>query len=244
MFLLASKIGADLFNKTPVEPYHDNMSILHNCVNAIREATGKYDRRYHVVWYSSSEVFGSINKDDVILGGSDVKLNMNHARTLYSIVKLTGELLFRQMFLDNQIQALTILRLFNISGKHQRRGVVYNMIVSALTRGKIQFSCDTTRTITSVTAMLEQTFESVFNNLAGVVEKNVAEDGNSVLMEDLANTISKYLLTNNVVEHIDIVRDDPDEFLRYRHTGHVDTKRINKESLNNIIRDVLSGIRQ
>ncbi len=243
VFLLASRIGADLFNKTPIEPYYDNITILYNCINAIQEASRKYGRKYHVVWYSSSEVFGSTKEDDVILDNSDVKLNMNNPRTLYSIVKLTGELLLKKMFDDKQICALTILRLFNISGKHQRRGVVYDMIYSASTSGRIQFSADTTRTITSVKSMIAQTFDAVFNNDFGVVERNITDDENSMFVEDLANVIKEYLVSRNIVKKIDIVKMKPDEFLQYRHTGEVMKGKVGGRSMNRIIKEVLSEVR-
>lgn len=243
VFLLASKIGSTLFNKTPVEPYYDNITILYSCINAIQDATSKYNRKYNVVWYSSSEIFGSTKKEDIILDSSDVKLNMNHARTLYSIVKLTGELLLKQMFHDGQISSLTILRLFNISGKHQRRGVVYDMIESAIANGKIEFSSDTTRTITSVKCMIDQTFEAVFGNTSGVVEKNITESENSILMEDLARMIGEYLASKCAIDKIDLVRREPDAFLQYRHTGKMKLGNINKRSMTRIIKEVLAEVK-
>lgn len=243
VFLLASKIGADLFNKTPIEPYYDNIMILYNCINAIQEASIKYGLKYHVVWYSSSEVFGSTTKNEVIFEDSDVKLNMSNPRTLYSIVKLTGEFLLKKMFDDRQIKALTILRLFNISGKYQRRGVVYDMIDSAIANGKIEFSDDTTRTITSVKSMINQTFDAVFNNNSGIVVRNITDDENSVFMEDLANVIQEYLISRNVVEKVDIVKMGPDKFLQYRHTGHVSNGDICRRTMSRVIKEVLSEVR-
>ena len=243
VFLLASKIGANLFNKTPIEPYFDNTSILYNCVDAIQIASEKYKRKYHIVWYSSSEVFGSIEPEKLILNDSSVKLNMNDARTLYSIVKLTGELLLTQMYKEEQINSLTILRLFNISGKYQRRGVLFDMINSALSSKQIEFSDKTTRTITSVKCMIDETFDTVFKNTNGVVYKNITEDNNSLYMEDLAKMVSNYLISKNIVDKIDLIKNKPDKFLQYRHTGDISKHNINKVEFNKIISDVFEEVK-
>ena len=243
VFLLASKIGAKLFNKTPIEPYFDNISILYNCIDAIQIASERYKRKYHIVWYSSSEVFGSIEPYEMILNDSYVKLNMNDARSLYSVVKLTGELLLKQMYKDKQINSLTILRLFNISGKYQRRGVLFDMINSALSSKQIEFSDKTTRTITSVQCMIDETFDTVFKNANGVVYKNITEDNNSIYMEDLTKMVSNYLISNNIVDKIDLIRNQPDNFLQYRHTGDISKYNINKVEFNKIISDVFEEVK-
>jgi nucleoside-diphosphate-sugar epimerase len=243
VFLLASKVGSELFNRTPIEPYCDNISLLYSFIDAISKASTEYGRKYHVVWYSSSEIFGSADRDKTITDCSEVRLNMSSARTLYSIVKITGELLFKQMYNEGQIGALTILRLFNISGVHQKRGVVYKMMKSAVENGKIEFSDDTTRTITSVYGMLDQTFDAVLNNESGIVERNVSDGENSVYMEDLAGMMKDYLVSNNVVDKVELVRKEPDAFLRHRHTGVVKSGNVNETAMNRIFDQVLWEVR-
>lgn len=243
VFLLASKVGSELFNRTPIEPYCDNVSILYSFIDAISKASTEYGRKYHVVWYSSSEIFGSADGDKTITDCSEVRLNMNSARVLYSIVKITGELLFKQMYKEGQIGALTILRLFNISGMHQKRGVVYKMMKSAIENGRIEFSNDTTRTITSVYGMLDQTFDVVLNNESGIVERNISEGENSVYMEDLAKMIKDYLVSNNIVDKVELVKKEPDTFLQYRHTGIVKSGTINRTTMDRIFEQVLLEVR-
>lgn len=50
----------------------------------------------------------------------------------------------------NVISHFKILCPFNVYGKGQARGVIYDMIESALKRNEISFSDDTTRTFTDV----------------------------------------------------------------------------------------------
>lgn len=243
VFLLASKVGSELFNRTPIEPYCDNISLLYSFIDAIMNASVEYGRKYHVVWYSSSEIFGSADRNEPITDSSEVRLNMNSARSLYSIVKITGELLFRQMYKEGQIGALTVLRLFNISGVHQRRGVVYKMMKSAVENGIIEFSDNTTRTITSVYGMLDQTFDAVLNNESGIVERNISDGENSVYMEDLAIMIKDYLVSNKIVDKVELVRKEPDAFLQYRHTGMVTPGAISRTSMDGIFEQVLHEVR-
>ena len=65
--VLASKIGIELFNTNPVSASKYNALIHEFILDAIKIAAKHYKQAYNVTYYSTSEVYGSLqNKDDVI----------------------------------------------------------------------------------------------------------------------------------------------------------------------------------
>ena len=65
--VLASKVGIELFNTDPISASKYNALIHEFILDAIKAAAKHYKQAYNVTYYSTSEVYGSLqNKDDVI----------------------------------------------------------------------------------------------------------------------------------------------------------------------------------
>ena len=244
IFVLASEVGSKSFNNNPLELYQNNKLILDNIYSSIQHVYERYGVKLNVSWFSTSEIYGNINKKDIITNNSYINLDMSQGRTLYSMLKLSGELIFSELFRLNIIKSLNIFRLFNITGKHQRRGVVYDMIKSAIVENKIEYSDKTTRTITDIKYTIKKILETSFSNRNDIKTVNISQSRNSFYMKDLAKFIKKELETNYYYSDIKLIKNKPDKFIQYRHTGIPNMDIIQEHELTSCIGELIDQIEE
>ena len=144
--MMAAKLGSKLFDESPFEPFNENLEIDMKTIDSIKHLHDAYGIKFHVTYYSTSEVYGNIDDFD----NPTISINPSYPRSLYAQEKLIVETLLNQMRSNQEIESLRIFRPFNVSGKGQRRGVVYEMIESALSEKKIKYSSSSSREITFI----------------------------------------------------------------------------------------------
>lgn len=216
VLLLASKVGAKLFRSLPVSAWTQNSRILANMVEAVGVAGRCVGS---VSWFSTSETYGSSWKR-IQNWRSAFKLDYSNPRSLYSQCKLAGETAFSSLLECGSLEKLRIFRPFNVFGPEQRRGVVYEMVESALKDGVVYYSAKTNRTLTPASYFAEIVGKSILSDEKSmVVDVSVPEY--SVTMELLAKTIAKILKRNGLTEEVEIEADPPDAAVQRRHTGRV-----------------------
>ena len=71
-------------------------------------------------------------------------------RNAYSQIKILGETFFKSMKTQGVVKNVHIIRPFNPSGRYQTRGVVFDMLKTALRYKKITYRRNTTRMISDV----------------------------------------------------------------------------------------------
>lgn len=243
VLFLASELGAKLFNNSPLEPFVNNMKLINNFCCAVSHVFSQYNRKLDVSWFSSSEIFNSTDSKTVITNDTYAKLDLCNCRTMYSVAKVTGELLFTDMYNNHMINSLNIFRLFNVSGKNQRRGVLFEMIHSAVTNNSIEYSDETTRTITSARYAVDEMLKIINTNTDGVVSANIAEDRNSMYMKDLAMIVKDTLECCGICKNIKMIKNPPDKYIQYRHTEVPDRNRIDEYTIRKCISDILGDLK-
>jgi hypothetical protein len=217
--ILASKIGKHLFETSAKSASYYN-GCLHNFIyEAIETAAIKYGKPYNVTYYSSSELYGSLNSmDEIITENSPYQFIENNERYLYSMVKHKAENEYFRLHNDcpEIVSSLKILYPFNVYGKNQKRGVVYEMIKSALRHRKIFYSRDTTRTMTGLKLASEMSCSCILEE--GNLCKNIADCRCSLTMKSLAYIIGAVL----DISKIEYRESTTDDFIQYRHTSKPD----------------------
>lgn len=222
--LLAAKIGRILFRLKPVESAFANKMIFDNVMKAIDAANTRYGRKYDFTFYSTSEIFGSVGKTDMItLQSKPRPLMLKTPRKAYANQKFMSEKYLKRI-LDSEtlFSRLKIIRPFNVSGKHQRRGVVYDMIYDALKTHHMWYSTDTTRTITSADYAKRLSVDAIMSE-ERLVECNLSENI-TVSMETLAETIRDVIGDKTIT----LVKRPPDKEIRFRQTSMVDDTTTNQ----------------
>lgn len=119
--VLASKIGIELFNTDPVSASKYNALIHEFVLDAIKTAAKHYKQAYNVTYYSTSEVYGSLqNKDDVITEHTPYSFIQNNNRYLYSYVKHQAETDYFKLNYEHPeiVSSIKIVHPFNIYGKY------------------------------------------------------------------------------------------------------------------------------
>lgn len=222
IFLLASKIGAELFENDPYNANIINRKIYDNVMLAI-SLSGKTGLK--LFYYSTSEVYWnmpSINAfiDDHMMPGAGI--DMNNPRSVYALTKLYAErnLLDRLRLLKpNELDAAIIIRPFNVFGPGQKRGVIYSMIRSGLKDKVIKYADDTTRTFTSLSYISNSTVKLL--DRTGFKTINMS-DGFSTNMETIAKAIRMFLIWKfNISNKIILKKLLPDKSIRYRQASNI-----------------------
>lgn len=229
--ILASKIGVDLFISDPVSSAKYNEQIHKFIYDAIVFASKKYSKSYNVTYYSTSEIYGSLNSiNDVITENTPYDFIKGHDRYLYSYVKLQAESDYYKLNYEQPeiVSFVKIIHPFNIYGKNQKRGVVYNMIRTALNKKIICYNDDTTRTMTGLKLASKMSVDSILSDKNHHI--NVADNRCSLSMKSLAYIIKDILNLDDV----NIISYLSDKFIQYRHTSKPD---INIELSKEIMRD-------
>lgn len=148
------------------------------------------DTKFSVVYASTSEVYDECAED----GSHQITVDpMRGGRLLYSQVKLIGEtkLLHAKARLPALFKSIAICRLFNVSGKHQKRGVVHGMVKSAVDARQICYAADTTREITFVQDAVRQLADYGLNGVDGTFDVTSKQ---RVALADLATCVKAALV--------------------------------------------------
>ena len=217
--MLAAYVGAKLFNSNAATPAAAaNSKMMQVFLQLLTRYSQKFGKSFDVVYYSTSEVYGSMeSKDDFITEEATPHINMSSARFGYAYNKFEAEQLLRiqQLSRPNMISHLKVLRPFNVYGKGQTRGVIYDMISSALNDNEISFSNDTTRTFTDIEFASKMAVDVILSNQNEL--KNIADPRNSLTLEAVAHIV------NNVLgSDCKFIRLIPDPYIRYRQVSPID----------------------
>ena len=203
-------------------------------MTALSEAHNEYGLDYDVTFYSTSEIYGSLYSKERVISDSSKAKTTGVGRGLYSSQKLDAELSLLSSVGENGMARVKIIRPFNVSGKYQRRGVVYEMVKSAFENGSIWFSDDTYRSFTSI-GYASKTAADIILSDDVVVEKNISENL-TFSMEEIASLIRDEIGD----DEIKIVRKEPDAAMRYRQTRLYSTMGDEEVSrMRKIISDVI-----
>lgn len=119
--VLASKIGIDLFNSSPVPASMYNKMLHKFIFDAVKLASKTYKKAYNVTYYSTSEIYGSLNSiDSMISSKSTYNFIKNHDRYLYSYVKYQAETDYFKLNYTRPdiVSCIKIVHPFNIYGKY------------------------------------------------------------------------------------------------------------------------------
>ena len=237
--ILAAKVGRNLFNADPIPSAKYNKRILNNVISNMEYMHTKYNKSYDVTFYSTCEIYGSQKSPNDIITLSTKPSFIDDDRKEYSIQKFDAELELKEMFfLGTLLNNLKIIYPFNVSGKYQRRGVVYDMVESAYTKGTIWYNDDTTRTLTSAKyAQVEATNIILRDNFG---RYNLTENI-TVYMEELAHEVAN-IVGNIKNESIEIIKQPPDDKIRYRQTS-LNNGSYNNKTLYRVITEVLEYVK-
>lgn len=240
--ILASKIGANLFISDPVASAKYNEQIHKFIYDVIVFASKKFSKSYNVTYYSTSETYGSLDSiDDIITENTPYDFIKGHNRYLYSYVKYQAESDYMKLNYEHPeiVSSVKIIHPFNVYGKNQKRGVVYDMIRTALSKKTICYSNDTTRTMTGLKLASKLSVDSILSNKNHHI--NVADNRCSLSMKSLAYIIKDILRLNDV----NIISCLSDKFIQYRHTSKPDTNiELAKEVMRDEILELADQIKQ
>lgn len=233
---LASIVGIDVFNSEPEYGAAVNAQIYKNFIKALNLA---YDFQqgktgFDVTFYSTSEVFGGMHsKYDYITNDSPYRFDRNSQRYLYSKTKADMEKNLTELKNAGKLRFLKILRPFNISGKGQRRGVLYEMVKSAALSGKIKYMLDTTRSITDIDLASTEAVDRILAECD--VSTNIV-DNCSVELKTIALRTAEYFGNDVELEEI-----EPDKYMRYRQVSKIEScDPVVNGKLDKIIDDIAS----
>lgn len=186
VFMLAANVGAIEFNNSPIALADQNYMIDTETLNMLQTVR---NAKFSVVYASTSEVYDECAEN----GSHSITVNpIRGGRSLYSQVKLIGET--KLLHIRKQpscISSAAICRLFNVSGKHQKRGVVYGMVKSAIDVHAIYYMTDTTREITFVQDAVRQLADCGLNGIDGTFDVTSKQ---RVTLADLAMCVKAALV--------------------------------------------------
>ena len=237
--LLSSKIGAKLFDIDAAAAGKYNDAITDNFINALIRAALLYHMSWNITYYSSSEVFWSQKSADCIIdNNSSFNFDMSNPRSSYSFVKMKAELVLRSLKNSGfAVNALKVIYPFNTVGKHQKRGVAYDMVKDAVTVGKISYADDTIRTMTSVKLATKMACDAILENL-----------DSRLIQADSRCTVSMKMLAE-VIQHVlriqcELVKMPPDKTIRYRQTSKFEDSVDHMLDVAEILRDDILDIEE
>ena len=241
--LLAANLGRKLFSQSQysTEYFYKNINIAKNVFSAISNIFSSKKQLItpiNLFVYSTSEIYGSLrNKFETITYNTAVNPPSNYPRSEYAKSKIFLEQFSRQFYHNsNCLNSIHIIRPFNITGKHQRRGVVYDMVKSAILEKKIYFSYDTLRSFTSNQFAANYVVKVGLENKSGVFEHNLTQNL-TFSMEKLANIVRSCIQDNS----IDLVKLPPDKDIRYRQTS-IETE--DEDSINKMKKLILQVLKE
>ena len=247
IIMMAAKVGVSNFSSEDVatKSWITNVSINNNIISAIDKVWAETGRQFCVTFYSTSEIYGSLDSiyADPINQYSDVRLNA-HGRGLYAYEKYTTAVALHNRtshfadYMDEHkpIFSLNILKPFNVSGLNQLRGVVYTMYKSAKEIGDIVYRVDTTRTITPDWVASKQAADIIETGDGSPI---IASPEYSFTLETLAKMIKDICEKDFGYPEIRLTCIDPDNSVRYRHLSFPDK---NMEVFRPVLKRILKRI--
>lgn len=234
--ILACTVGTQTYINNPITSYLNSINIINNISELLIYMHKTYNKKYNIIYFSSSDVYiNTSSLNDYITELTPIKVDINRNIALYGEVKIIGETLFNTLLNNKIIKSLKILRPFNISGKYQYQGVLYEMLKSAITLNQITYLDNTTRVITS-TEYLCELFITILNDQKTSLIKNVCDNNGSMSLKTLAFTLKNILISKNICKNINIHKLKNPSNNNFRHTGILQT------SPNNYILNIVEQI--
>ena len=235
--LLASHIGSVEFNNNGVALGRKNNRIMTSINTFLEEYSRLKAKPLEVFFYSTSEVYGSLSsmREKITTESETPKVSQEIPRFRYSCGKRSEENTLKRMYDENILSHLVIFRPFNVSGRFQRRGVLFQMLKDAVKTGTIVYSGDTTRTITPVGTANMMALEHISKN-SGYEIVNMADPRFSITMEKLAECVKDYMKKKRH-KICSMVAREPDKYIRYRHVSNL-MEGFDKEIMDEVIDDV------
>ena len=176
-------------------------------------------------YYSTSEVYWSMPSPDIYIDEfivPGIGIDYSNPRAVYAAGKLYAErnLADRERFFGgSDFSAVNIIRPFNVYGPGQQRGVMYSMLKSGMAEGKIRYSEDTTRTLTSLSYISGKTADLLGKR--GFRAVNMF-NGISTDMKTLAIAVKKFLTWKYDGKFkVDLKALPPDASIRYRQASEI-----------------------
>lgn len=232
--ILASNIGIDLFNDNPIKYGLENIRIIENTYKLIVDSAKLYNQTYDITFYSTSEVYQN---------NTYITVDYSIARSLYAQSKLLGETIFTELNKKHPeiCKSLKILRPFNISGRGQKRGVVYKMLYDAFNYCIITYSEDTYRLITDIDYASKESVDIILSDQN--IIKNIANADIYLSMHELALFIKAILEENFNLSNITLVKAQQDKYIQTRSiTNDNKNKQFDSELTKDYLTNIVLGI--
>ena len=202
--MMAANVGSQLFENDPLSPYYENKAINDKCIDTMMNFANPTSK-FHVTFYSTSEVYGNIDPLSVPCKLMPT-IDPSYSRSLYSQEKLVVETLLNHLENFGKISSLRIFRPFNVSGKWQKRGVLFKMVESAIKQGEVEYAANQTREITFVQDATDQALSMIMSRKSGTYDLT---SKNHILLKDLAYSIKFILNEMNPFLKINLVEMNP-----------------------------------
>ena len=215
--MAAANVGAKLFNEHPIDPFFENFKIDTMTIETMKKVASASNAEFHVSYCSTSEVYPSLENPVFIPYPRTVSIDPKNGRSLYAQEKLMAETLLNyELGYSSWLKSLRIFRLFNVSGKHQRRGVIYEMVKSAMSNYEIHFAEKASREITFVADAVNEMLSRIISRDSGTWDITSKKH---ILLSDLAICIKDALSTiDNGFKCIKTISDSCDSFMPNRGT--------------------------
>ena len=246
VIMMAARLGSALFDTNPLTPYLENKAINEKCIDTMMQFSNPTSK-FHISFYSTSEVYGNIDPANVPKK-LVTTIDPLYSRSLYAQEKLATETVLHYLREIGKIKSLRVFRPFNVSGKWQKRGVVYEMVKTAVLERQIRYTANQTREITSAKRATEMALHAVISREEETIDLT---SKNHISLKDLAWSIKDVLVWIDPIRYatIDIVEDPPiDSYIKTRGTVNVLSTDYEKKAFSqrlfesHIIEDVISTL--
>ena len=217
--VLAAKLGIKLFAESPVSAAIANHAIDRNVLAALKDASKKYSKKYNVTYFSSSELYGSMkSENDLISDATEYNFNIPTDRQLYAKMKYEAEVAFKNELdsADSTLNFFKVLRPFNVYGKNQKRGAIFEMVKSALLNNVIYYSASTVRTFTDIRFFSKEAAEMIVAEKS--YDKNIADARCTLCMKTAARIVNDVLGLD-----CSLVEMPADKLVQYRQVSILNT---------------------
>ena len=217
--VLAAKLGIKLFAKSPVSAATANHTIDQNVLASLKAASKKYSKKYNVTYFSSSELYGSMkSENDLISDATEYNFNIPTDRQLYAKMKYEAEVAFKNELdsADSTLNFFKVLRPFNVYGKNQKRGAMFEMVKSALLNNVIYYSASTVRTFTDIRFFSKEAAEMIVAEKS--YSKNIADARCTLCMNTAARIVNDVLGLD-----CSLVEMPADKLVQYRQVSLLNT---------------------
>lgn len=246
--MMAARLGSALFDTDPLPSYLENKAINEKCIETMMHFSN-LTSKFHISFYSTSEVYGNVDPSNVPKRLMPT-IDPLYSRSLYAQEKLATETVLHYLREIGKIKSLRVFRPFNVSGKWQRRGVVYEMVKTAVLERQIRYTADQTREITSVQGATEMALDAIIGHEEGTIDLT---SENHITLKDLAWSIKDVLVGIDPPRYatIEIVEDPPiDSYIKTRGTINAISTDGERKAFSQrlarsrIIEDVMSTMQQ